>query len=74
LRKLKAMGVRKAVLKSNSQVITGKVDKPSKAKKPVFEKYLDMVQRMQSSFEGFSMKNIPRLDNEQADILARSAT
>jgi hypothetical protein len=53
------MGVRKAVLKSNSQVIAGKVDKPSKAKKPVFEKYLDMVQRMQSSFEGFSMKNIP---------------
>jgi hypothetical protein len=37
------------------------------------EKYLDMVQRMETSFEGFLVKNIPRLDNEHADILAKSA-
>jgi ribonuclease HI len=34
LRKLKAMGVQRATLKSVSQVITGQVDKTSKAKKP----------------------------------------
>jgi hypothetical protein len=28
---------------------------------------------MEASFEGFSMKNIPRGDNEQADLLAKSA-
>jgi ribonuclease HI len=33
LRKLKAMGVRREILKSNSQVIIGQVDKSSKAKK-----------------------------------------
>jgi ribonuclease HI len=34
LRKPKAMGVRRAVLKSDSQVIIGQVDKSSKVKKP----------------------------------------
>jgi hypothetical protein len=34
LRNLKAMGIRRAVLKSNSQVITGQVDKSSKARDP----------------------------------------
>jgi hypothetical protein len=28
---------------------------------------------MEASFEGFSINNIPRLDNEHADILAKSA-
>jgi hypothetical protein len=46
LRKLKAMGVKRAVIKSDSQIITGHVDKMSKA-------------------------NIPRLDNEHVDILAK---
>jgi hypothetical protein len=27
---------------------------------------------MEESFEGFSMKNIPRGDNEHADLLAKS--
>jgi ribonuclease HI len=74
LRKLKAMGVRKAVLKSDSPVVTCQVDKSSKAKNPALEKYLDTVRRMESSFEGFTLKNIPRLNNEHADILAKSTT
>jgi hypothetical protein len=37
------MGVQRAVLKSNSQVITGQVDKSSKLKNPNMEKYIDMV-------------------------------
>jgi hypothetical protein len=36
-------------------------------------KYLDTVQRMEASFEGCSVKNIPRGDNEQEDLLAKSA-
>jgi hypothetical protein len=67
------MGIRRTVLKSDSQVITGHVHKSSKAKDPKLEKYLDTVQRMEASFEGFSVKNIPRGDNEQADLLDKSA-
>jgi hypothetical protein len=56
LRKLRAMGIRRAVLKSDFQVITGQVDKSSKARDPKLEKYLDTVRMMEASFEGFSVK------------------
>ena len=60
LRKLKAMGIRRAILKTDSQVVSGHIDKRCKAKDPKLEKYLDMVRRVEASFEGFSVKNIPR--------------
>jgi ribonuclease HI len=43
LRKLKAMGIRRAILKSDSQVISSHVDKSSKARNPKLERYLDTV-------------------------------
>jgi hypothetical protein len=67
------MGVRRAILKTDSQVISGHVDKSSKARDPKLEKYLDAVRRLEASFEGFSVKNIPRGENEHADLLAKSA-
>jgi hypothetical protein len=57
---LKLMGIRRAVLKSDSQVITGHVDKSNRARYPKLEKYLDTVQRMEASFKGFLVKNILR--------------
>jgi ribonuclease HI len=72
-RKLKAMGIRRAILKTDSQVISGHVDKSSKARDPKLEKYLDAVRRLEASFEGFSIKNISRGENEHADLLAKSA-
>jgi ribonuclease HI len=73
LGKLKAMGIRRAVLKTDSQVISGHVDKSCKVRDPKLEKYLDTVRRLEASFEGFSVKNIPRGENEHADLLAKSA-
>jgi ribonuclease HI len=73
LRKLKATGIRMAILKTDSQVISGHVDKSSKARDLKFEKYLDTIGRLEASFEGFSVKNIPRGENEHADLLAKSA-
>jgi ribonuclease HI len=72
LQKLRAMGIRRVVLKTNSQVISGHVDKSSKARDLKLERYLDTVQRLEASFEGFSVKNIPRGENEHADLLAKS--
>jgi hypothetical protein len=72
LRKLKAMGIRGAVLKSDSQVITCHVDKSNRARDPKLEKYLDAVRRLEASFEGFSVKNNSRGENEHADLLAKS--
>jgi ribonuclease HI len=73
LRKLKAMGIRRAVLNTDSQVISGHVDKSSKVRDLKLEKYLNAVQRLEASFEGFSVKNIPRGENEHAELLAKSA-
>jgi ribonuclease HI len=73
LRKLKAMGIRRAILKTDSQVISGHIDKSCKARDPKLEKYLDTVRRLEASFEGFFVKNIPRGENEHADLLAKSA-
>jgi ribonuclease HI len=41
--KLKAMGIRRAILKTDSQVISGHIDKSSNARDPKLEKYLDTV-------------------------------
>jgi ribonuclease HI len=71
--KLKAMGIRRAILKTDFQVISGHIDKSNKARDPKLEKYLDAVRRLEASFEGFSIKNIPRGENEHADLLAKSA-
>jgi ribonuclease HI len=73
LRKLRAIGIRRAILKTDSHVIAGHVDKSSKARDLKLERYLDTVQRLEASFEGFSVKNIPRGENEHADLLAKSA-
>jgi hypothetical protein len=67
------MGIRRAILKTDSQVIAGHVDKSSKAQDPKLEKYMDAVRRLEASFEGFSVKNIPRCENEHANLLAKSA-
>jgi hypothetical protein len=66
------MGIRRAILKTDSQVIFGHVDKSSKARDPKLEKYLDTVRRLEASFKGFSVKNIPRGENEYVDLLAKS--
>jgi hypothetical protein len=66
------MGIRRAILKNDSQVISGHVDKSSKARDPKLEKYLDAVRRLEASFDGFFVKNIPRGENEHADLLAKS--
>jgi hypothetical protein len=67
------MGIRRAILKTDSQVISGHVDKSSKARDLKLEKYLHGVRRLEASFERFSVKNIPRGENEHADLLAKSA-
>jgi hypothetical protein len=64
------MGIRRAVLKTDAQVISGHVDKSCRARDPKLEKYLDTVRRLEASFEGFSVKNISRGENEHADLLA----
>jgi hypothetical protein len=50
------MGTRRAILKYDSQVITGHNDKSSRPRDSKLEKYLDTVRKLEASFEGFSIK------------------
>jgi ribonuclease HI len=43
LQMLKAMGIRRVILKTDSHVISSHIDKSSKARDPKLEKYLDTV-------------------------------
>jgi hypothetical protein len=50
LQKLKAVRIRSAILKTDSQVISGHVYKSSRARDLKLEKYLDTVRRLEASF------------------------
>ena len=59
LRKLKALGVRKAVLMSDSQVISDHIGGDATAKQETLQKYLKAIRRIENAFEGFTVKKIP---------------
>jgi hypothetical protein len=67
------MGIRRAILKIDSQVISGHIDKSSKARNPKLEKISIQFEGWRLLSKVFSVKNIPRGENEHADLLAKSA-
>ena len=67
LRKLRALGVRRCIIKSDSQVVVGHVKKEFTAKELELIKYLAAVRRMEKHFVGFSLRHIPRSKNLEAD-------
>ena len=73
LRKLKALGVRRCIVRSDSQVIVKHVEKEFTVKEPVLIKYLAAVRRMEKHFTGFTFCHIPRSENNEADELAKAA-
>ena len=54
LRKLRALGVHRCIIKSDSQVVVGHVEKEFTTKEPELIKYLAAIRRMQKHFAGFS--------------------
>ena len=73
LRKARALGARRLSIKSNSELITGHINKSNRALKPELSKYLVAVRSMDKFFLGFSIRSFPRSQNKQADILAKAA-
>ena len=67
LRKLRAPGARRCIIKSDSQVVVGHVEKEFTAKEPELIKYLAAVRRMEKHFAGFSFRHIPRGENLEAE-------
>ena len=73
LRKARALGARRLSIRSDSELITGHINKSNRALKPELAKYLAAVRSMEKFFLGFIIRSFPRAQNKQADILAKAA-
>ena len=71
--KLRALRIRRCIIKSDSQVIVGHIEKNFVAKEPKLVRYLVAIRRMEKHFTGFSLHHIPRNENAEADELAKAA-
>jgi ribonuclease HI len=73
LRKLRAIGVQKCILRINSKVVTGQIEKECIAREPTLDKYLGLVRKMENYFKGFTLEYIKRNKNCEADGLGKAA-
>jgi ribonuclease HI len=70
----RAIGARRLVINTYSELITRQIGKTNKAKHDEMAKYLKTVRGMEKFFFGFMVKEIPRDQKNEADILAKAAT
>jgi ribonuclease HI len=73
LRNAKAMGIQRLVIKTDSQIVVGHIEKDYKARDPELARYLQFLRDQEKHFEDFTVKNISRNDNLGADELAKAA-
>nr|AAO37475.1 putative polyprotein [Oryza sativa Japonica Group]ABF96980.1 retrotransposon protein, putative, unclassified [Oryza sativa Japonica Group] len=73
LKKVKALGVRRLLIRTDSKLVAGHVDKSFEAKEEGMKRYLEVVRSMEKRFVGITVEHLPRGQNEQADALAKSA-
>jgi hypothetical protein len=67
------MGIQRLVIKIDSQIVAGHIEKYYKARHPELAKYLQFLRDQEKHFEGFTVKNISRNNNSDADELAKAA-
>jgi ribonuclease HI len=74
LRELRALGVTTCIIRTDSKVVTGQVEKDYAAKDPALMQYLAAIRSLERQFKGFTLKHLDRAKNEEADALAKAAT
>jgi hypothetical protein len=72
LQKARAVGARRLVILTDSELVAGHIEKTYKAKKPDMMKYLQAVRSMEKFFVGITVKSSPRLYNKEADAIAKA--
>jgi hypothetical protein len=70
--KLRAIGVQKCILHTDSKVVARQIEKECIAREPTLEKYLGLVRKMENDFKGFTAEFIERNKNCEADELAKA--
>jgi ribonuclease HI len=72
LRKARAVGERRLVILTDSELVAGHIGKTYKAKKPDMMKYLQAVRSMEKFFIGITVRSFPRHYNKEADAIAKA--
>jgi ribonuclease HI len=72
LRKLRALGVTTCIIRTDSKVVAGQVEKEYSAKDPALMQYLIVVRSLERQFKGFTLQHVDRAKNEEADKLAKA--
>jgi ribonuclease HI len=73
LRNLKALGVTTCIIKTDSKVVAGQIEKDYSAKDPALMQYLTAVCSLEKQFKGFTLQHVDRARNKEADALAKAA-
>jgi ribonuclease HI len=73
LHKLRAIGVQRCILHTDSKVVVGQIGKECIAREPTLERYVGLVRRMQNYFKGFIVEYIERNKIFEVDELAKAA-
>ena len=64
LHKARALGAQRLTIRSDSELITGQINKSNRALKPELAKYLAAVRSMEKYFLGFSIRSFSRTKNK----------
>jgi hypothetical protein len=70
---MRALGVTTCIIKIDSKVVAGQNEKDYSAKELVLMQYLAAIRSLKKQFKGFTLQNIERNKNEEADTLAKAA-
>jgi ribonuclease HI len=73
LRKLRALSVTTCIIRTDSKVVAGRIEKEYSAKEPVLMQYHTAVHGLKKQFKGFTLQHVERNKNEEADALAKAA-
>jgi ribonuclease HI len=74
LHKLQALDVTTCIIRTDSKVVAGQVEKEYSAKDPALMQYLTAVRSLEKQFKGFTLQHVDRAKNEEVDALAKAAT
>ena len=74
LRKAKALGAKRVIIKSDSRLVAGHFDRSFVARGTEMASYLAALRTASLDFLGITVQPIPRADNEEADRLAKMAS
>lgn len=67
------LGARQVELNSDSELVVRQINGQYRVKKQALKPLYQRVKELQSQFEGFTIRHIPRQQNKEADKLANRA-